>query len=32
VLTVEVAGTVELRTFDLNTLKPLGRIRLAPQP
>ena len=32
VLTVEVAGAVELRSFDLNTLKPLGMIRLAPQP
>jgi len=30
VLTVEIAGAVELRTFDLNTLKPLGRVRLAP--
>jgi hypothetical protein len=32
VLTVEVDGAIELRTFDLHTLKPLGRIRLAPQP
>jgi hypothetical protein len=32
VLTVEVAGAVELHTFDLNTLKPLGRLRLAPRP
>jgi hypothetical protein len=32
VLTIDVAGAVELRTFDLNTLKPLGRIRLAPGP
>ena len=31
VLTVEVDGAVELRTFDLKTLKPLGRLRLAPQ-
>jgi hypothetical protein len=30
VLTVEVGGAVELRIFDLNTLKALGRIRLAP--
>jgi hypothetical protein len=30
VLTVEVDGAIELRTFDLNTLKPLGRLRLAP--
>jgi hypothetical protein len=32
VLTVELNGAIELRTFDLNTLKPLGRVRLAPQP
>lgn len=31
VLTVEVEGAVELRTFDLETLRPLGRARLAPQ-
>jgi hypothetical protein len=30
VLTVEVAGAVELRLFDLNTLKPLGSVRLTP--
>ena len=29
VLTVEVNGAIELLTFDLNTLRPLGRIRLA---
>jgi len=28
VLTVEVNGAIELLTFDLNTLKPLGRARL----
>jgi hypothetical protein len=32
VLTVDIGGAVELRTFDLNTLKPLGRVRLAPGP
>ena len=32
VLTVEVDGAVELHTFDLGTLKPLGRMRLAPPP
>ncbi len=31
VLTVEVDGAVELRTFDLKTLKPLGRLRLEPK-
>jgi hypothetical protein len=30
VLTVEVNGAVELLSFDLNTLKPVGRMRLAP--
>jgi hypothetical protein len=30
VLTVEVDGAIELRTFDLASLKPLGRVRLAP--
>lgn len=32
VLTVEVNGAVELLSFDLYTLKPLGRLRLSPQP
>lgn len=32
VLTVEIDGVVELRTFALDTLRPLGRVRLAPQP
>src|SRR5882672_5024425 len=31
VLTVEIAGTIELRSFDLNTLKALGGVRLAPK-
>ena len=30
VLTVDIGGTIELRTYDLNTLKPLGNLRLAP--
>jgi hypothetical protein len=30
VLTVDVDGIIELRTFDLATLKPLGRTRLSP--
>ena len=28
VLTVEINGAIELLTFDLNTLKPLARVRL----
>ena len=31
VLTVEVNGAIEMLSFDLNTLKPLGRARLAPR-
>ena len=32
VLTVEVNGAIELYSFDLNTLKPLGRVRLETKP
>jgi hypothetical protein len=32
VLTIDVGGVIELRTFDLNSLKPLGQLRLAPKP
>ena len=28
VVTIDVGGVVELHTFDLDTLKPLGRLRL----
>ncbi len=31
VLTVEINGAIEMLSFDLNTLRPLGRVRLAPQ-
>ena len=30
VLTVEINGAIELLSFDVTTLKPLGRTRLAP--
>lgn len=30
VLTVEIGGAIELRSFDVNTLKPLASVRLAP--
>lgn len=30
VLTVEVGGVIELRSFDLATLKPVARMRLSP--
>ncbi len=32
VVTLEAGGVVELRTFDPDTLKPLGRLRLVPKP
>ncbi len=32
VLTIEINGAVELRTFDLKTLKPLGQLRLSSKP
>ena len=32
VVTIETAAGVELRTFDPDTLKPLGRLRLQAKP
>ena len=32
VVTIEVGGTIELRTFDPDTLKPLGIMRFSTQP
>jgi len=31
-VTVEVAGALEIRTFDLKTLRPVGRLRFATEP
>ena len=31
-VTIEVAGTIEIRTFDARTLKPTGRLRFATEP
>jgi hypothetical protein len=31
-VTIEQGGTVEVRTFDLKTLKPTGRLRFATEP
>ena len=31
-VTIEVGGAIELRTFDLDTLKPVGRLRFATEP
>jgi len=32
VVTIELAGAVEARTFDLKTLAPTGRLRFATEP
>jgi len=32
VVTVEVAGSVEIHTFDLGTLRRIGRLRFATEP
>ena len=32
VVTIELAGALEARTFDLKTLKPTGRLRFATEP
>jgi hypothetical protein len=31
-VTIEQGGTLEIRTFDLKTLKPAGRLRFATEP
>ncbi len=31
-VTIEQGGTVEVRTFDLRTLRPTGRLRFATEP
>ena len=31
-VTVEAGGTIEVRTFDLHSLKPTGRLRFATEP
>jgi hypothetical protein len=32
VVTVDVGGAIELRSFDLRTLRPAGRLRFATEP
>ena len=32
VLTLDIGGAVEIRTFDLRTLRPTGRLRFATEP
>jgi hypothetical protein len=31
-VTVDLGGAIEIRTFDLKTLKPVGRLRFATEP
>ena len=31
-VTVDVGGAIEIRTFDLRSLKPVGRLQLKPAP
>ncbi len=31
-VTVDAGGAIEIRTFDLRTLKPTGRLRFATEP
>lgn len=32
VVTLEAGGTLEVRTFDLHTLRPAGRLKFATEP
>jgi hypothetical protein len=32
VVTLDIGGSVEIRTFDVRTLKPAGRLRFASEP
>jgi hypothetical protein len=31
-VTIDIGGAIEVRTFDLKTLKPAGRLRFATEP
>ena len=31
-VTVDIGGTIEVRTFDVKTLRPVGRLRFATEP
>jgi hypothetical protein len=31
-VTIEIAGAIEIRTFDAKTFRPLGRLRFATEP
>ena len=32
VVTIDIGGTIEIRTFDAKTLKPTGRLKFANEP
>jgi hypothetical protein len=32
VVTLDIAGTIEIRTFDAHTLKPAGKLKFANEP
>ena len=31
-VTLDIGGAIEIRTFDATTLKPMGRLKFAPEP
>jgi len=31
-VTLDIGGAIEIRTFDAKTLKPMGRLKFAPEP
>ena len=32
VVTLDIGGSIEIRTFDAKTLKPIGRLKFVPEP
>jgi hypothetical protein len=32
VVTLDIGGAIEIRTFDAKTLKPIGRLKFVPEP
>jgi hypothetical protein len=32
VVTLDIGGAIEIRTFDAKTLKPMGRLKFVPEP
>jgi hypothetical protein len=31
-VTIDINGTIEVRTFDIKSLRPVGRLRFATEP